>query len=142
MAQSGKEDVFEEVGWGAGEYDPMKRDAITANLPSRDFKATSVFYQALGFREEYRDTQWMILSRGDLILEFFPCADLNPSQSTFSVCVRVRKVDALYDQWCKAALPFEGIPRMSDVVDHFLGMLSFSLVDLDGSLLRVMEPIK
>jgi hypothetical protein len=119
----------------------MSQDAITANLPSRDFVATCAFYKGLGFTEEFRDAHWMILTRGKLVIEFFPYPDLEPDQSYFSACVRVRKVDALYQDWCKAALPHEGIPRMSDVDDALWGMRSFTLIDLDGSLLRVMEPI-
>jgi hypothetical protein len=119
----------------------MSQDAVTANLPSRDFVATSAFYKALGFKGEFRDEHWMILRRGKLVIEFFPHPGLDPKESWFSACVRVRKVDALYDAWCKAGLSHEGIPRMSDVEDQAWGMRGFTLIDLDGSLLRVCEPI-
>ena len=54
-------------------------DHATPNLPSRDFVATSHFYQKLGVEEGWRDDGWMILKRGHLTLEFFPHPDLDPS---------------------------------------------------------------
>ena len=44
-------------------------DHATPNLPSRDFDATITFYSALRFAVVYRDSDWLILSRGTLILE-------------------------------------------------------------------------
>jgi len=46
-------------------------DHTTPNLPSRDFEKTSQFYAALRFAEAWRDSDWMILKRGDFTLEFF-----------------------------------------------------------------------
>ena len=43
-------------------------DRITANLPARDFAATSAFYGTLGFLETFRDEGWMILRRGGLVV--------------------------------------------------------------------------
>ena len=47
-------------------------DHSTPNLPSRGFDATSRFYGSLGFVESWRESGWMILRCGPLILEFFP----------------------------------------------------------------------
>ncbi len=58
-------------------------DQATPNLPSRDFAATAGFYAALGFDEAWRDAGWMILRRGDLLLEFFRYPDLDPAASSF-----------------------------------------------------------
>ena len=44
-------------------------DRATPNLPARDFSATAAFYARLGFGESYRDPGWMILTRGDLMLD-------------------------------------------------------------------------
>ena len=55
----------------------------TPNLPSRDFEATSQFYASLGFAEGWRDKDWMILTRGGLMLEYFPDPKLNPITSWF-----------------------------------------------------------
>ena len=46
-------------------------DRATPNLPARDLAATAGFYAGLGFEEVYRDTHWMILARGQAVLEFF-----------------------------------------------------------------------
>lgn len=37
----------------------------------RDFDSTAAFYERLGFGIVFRDAGWMILQRGDLMLEFF-----------------------------------------------------------------------
>ena len=116
-------------------------DSITANLPSRDFDATARFYAALGFVVDYLDPSWMILTRGRLVLEFFPYPDLDPASSSFSACVRVTDVDELHAAWSTADLPASGIPRCAAVTDAPWGMRTFHVVDEDGSLLRVMEPL-
>lgn len=116
-------------------------DVITANLPAIDMGRTSQFYEALGFIEAFRDTNWMILSRGPLVLEFFPYPDLNPYESSFSACVRVSDVDGLYGAWSIANLPQKGMPRMTAPVNEPWGFRAFALVDLNGSLLRVMSPL-
>jgi catechol 2,3-dioxygenase-like lactoylglutathione lyase family enzyme len=119
----------------------MRADAVTCNLPSRDFDATAGFYGRLGFEVAYRDEHWMILERGPLLLEFFPYPDLDPRSSSFGACVRVADVDGLHARWAEASLPSAGIPRCSGVTDAPWGMRTFHVVDPDGSLLRVMEPV-
>lgn len=112
-------------------------DRITANLPSRNLSATASFYAALGFTVDYRDDQWMILSRGSLEIEFFPYPDLDPATSSFSACVRVDDLDRLHAIWSAANLPGEGIPRLQGppwVIADDLRM--FAIIDCDGSLLR------
>jgi catechol 2,3-dioxygenase-like lactoylglutathione lyase family enzyme len=113
-------------------------DRITANLPAIDMDATAAFYQALGFTVAFKDDGWMILERGPLELEFFPYPDLNPWTSSFSACVRVSDVDALYAEWVSAALPTHGIPRLTAPKDEPFGLRMAALVDLNGSLLRVL----
>jgi catechol 2,3-dioxygenase-like lactoylglutathione lyase family enzyme len=119
----------------------MRADAITANLPAISFAATATFYQKLGFDLDYQDAHWMIMTRDSLVLEFFPYPDLDPATSSFSACVRVGDVDGLHALWKTAALPAAGIPRLSALSDAPWGMRTFHLVDENGSLLRVMEPI-
>ncbi len=46
-------------------------DFASPNLRSRDFRATSLFHAKPGFVESWRDDDWMILERGDLLLAFF-----------------------------------------------------------------------
>lgn len=115
-------------------------DRITANLPSRDFAATAGFYGRLGFAETFRDDGWMILRRGDLLLEFFPHPDLDPRESRFSACVRVDDVDALHGDWATAGIAVDdhSIPRLTGFFTPGAAPRMFALVDPDGSLLRCM----
>ena len=117
------------------------RDRITANLPAIDFDETETFYQSLGFTTDYRDADWMIMSRNGLEIEFFPHPMLDPSTSWFSACVRVENVDTLYQSWCAAKLPEDGIPRLTKPIDEPWGFRAFALIDLNGSLLRCMAPL-
>ena len=80
-------------------------DHATPNLPSRHFEATINFYAALGFTVVSRDAGWLILSRGDLILEFFPDANLNPASSSFGSCLRLDDLDAFYSECRNAGIP-------------------------------------
>ena len=114
-------------------------DRVTANLPAIDFAATERFYAKLGFETEFRDSGWMILSRGALEIEFFPYPDLDPRQSSFSACVRVAGLDDLYRDWQRTGLPPEGIPRLTPPKLEPFGLRMFALVDPNGSLLRCIE---
>ncbi|WP_225028821.1 bleomycin resistance protein [Xinfangfangia pollutisoli] len=116
-------------------------DRITANLPSRDFAATAAFYGKLGFVPAFRDDGWMILTRGDLVLEFFPHPDLDPWSSWFSACIRVDDPDALLATWRSAELPSDrtSIPRLTGFFKPGAAPRMFALVDEDGSLLRVID---
>lgn len=116
-------------------------DHATPNLPSRDFAATSRFYGALGFVESWRDEGWMILRRGGLTLEFFPCPDLDPQQSWFSCCLRLDELERFYAA-CKAAGLREmsvGYPRLHPPQVESSGLRIAYLVDLDGSLVRLIQ---
>jgi len=116
-------------------------DHATPNLPSRDFEATSRFYGALGFTQTWRDEGWMILRRGGLTLEFFPYPDLDPAQSSFGCCLRLDELTRFYDA-CKVTGLREartGIPRLSPPRLESSGLRIAYLVDLDGSLLRLVQ---
>ena len=119
----------------------MRGDRITANLPSRDFDATSAFYGALGFASAYRSDGWMILTRGPLELEFFPHPDLVPEESWFSACIRIDDIDAAFSTFSRAGLNTDpaAIPRVTPPVTQPDVPRYFALVDPDGSLLRVLE---
>lgn len=116
-------------------------DVITANLPAIDMDATEAFYHRLGFETDFKDAGWMILKRGPLELEFFPYPDLDPSQSSFSACVRVASPDALHADWTSANLPRKGIPRLEAPRDQPFGLRMGALIDNNGSLLRILGPL-
>lgn len=112
----------------------------TPNLPSRDFTATSTFYQQLGFTETYRDSAWMILERGDVTLEFFPFPDLDPSTSSFSCCLRLDDIDGFITVCIDAGVPVAdgGWPRVHLPRIEPSGMRIGALIDPDCTLLRVV----
>ena len=116
-------------------------DRATPNLPSRDLDATSRFYAELGFIEEYRDAGWLILSRQGVTLEFFPFPDLDPATSSFGCCLRLDDVDTFY--WtCQAAgllTTTQGWPRLHPPTMQASGMRIGALIDLDGTLLRLIS---
>jgi catechol 2,3-dioxygenase-like lactoylglutathione lyase family enzyme len=116
-------------------------DHATPNLPSRDFEATSRFYGALGFVESWRDSGWMILRRGPLILEFFTYPDLDPLTSSFSCCLRLDELDRFYSA-CKSAGLLEkktGHPRLHPPAVEQSGMRIAYMVDPDGTLVRLVQ---
>jgi hypothetical protein len=115
-------------------------DRATPNLPSRDFDVTSEFYAALGFIEQFRDAGWMILTRGDLMLEFFPFPDLDPATSSFGTCLRLDDLDGFYDSCLARGVPqtHRGWPRLHAPKVENSGLRIGALVDPDCSLLRLI----
>lgn len=116
-------------------------DHATPNLPSRDFEGTLQFYQKLGFDTEFRDDGWMILNRGDAKLEFFPHPELVPSTSSFSCCIRLDDMKALYQRCKDAGIPETcwGMPRVSAPKIEESGLTIAYLIDPDGTLLRLIQ---
>ena len=116
-------------------------DRAVPTLPSRDLDATFAFYARLGFVEQYRDAGWLIMSRGDLTLEFFPHRDLDPSTSDHQANLRVDDLDALHAEFELAGIPLTvtGIPRLTPIEPQAWGARAAFLIDLDGSMLRLIE---
>lgn len=116
-------------------------DRATPNLPARDYAATAAFYARLGFTERWRDHGWMILERGDVALEFFRYPDLDPLASSFGACLRLDDADAFYRVCLAAGLPetTQGYPRVHPLRLEPSGLRIGALIDLDGSLLRLIQ---
>jgi catechol 2,3-dioxygenase-like lactoylglutathione lyase family enzyme len=116
-------------------------DHSTPNLPSRDFETTSRFFQQLGFEEGWRDPEWMILRRGDTVLEFFPHPELDPGKSWFSCCLRLDNLSDFYQSCKDAGLPETscGWPRLHAPVAETSGLTIGALVDPDGTLIRLIQ---
>lgn len=115
-------------------------NTATPNLPARDLAATSEFYSALGFVEEYRDSGWLILARDGVTLEFFPFPDLDPATSSFGCCLRLDDADAFFDTCVEAGLPItrRGWPRLHRPELEQSGLRIGALIDVDGTLLRII----
>lgn len=116
-------------------------DRAVPTLPSRDLGATAAFYARLGFIEQFRDASWLIMSRGDLTLEFFPHRDLDPSTSDHQANLRVDDLDALHEEFVRAGilLSVTGIPRLTPIEPQAWDARAAFLIDLDGTMLRLIE---
>ena len=115
-------------------------DHATPNLPSRDFERSRKFYASIGFHSEFQDADWMILRRGAIALEFFPHPKLKPLKSWFSCCLRLDDLDKFYSDCLDANIveADRGAPRLH--APKFVDQLRMAaLIDIDGSLLRLIE---
>ncbi|MHC2625420.1 catechol 2,3-dioxygenase-like lactoylglutathione lyase family enzyme [Bradyrhizobium huanghuaihaiense] len=116
-------------------------DLAIPNLPSRSFDRTQEFYRRLGFTLAYRDDEWMILNRGRVVLEFFAHPGLDPLASWFSCCLRLDELSEFYEL-CKSAGLEEkgsGYPRLHPPEEQDGGGRMGALIDLDGTLLRLIQ---
>ena len=116
-------------------------DHATPNLPSGNFDATVGFYGALGFSTLFRDSGWLILTRGALVLEFFPDAGLDPATSSFGSCLHLDDLDGFYRECVEAGIPESrvGFPRLQPPRMEASGLRIGALLDPDGSLLRLIQ---
>jgi len=116
-------------------------DHATPNLPARDFGATATFYAKLGFEEDYRSDGWMILSRGDLKLEFFPWPDFDPYSSSFGSCLRLDDLKAMMAEVEASGIPDArtGQPRYHPPRLQESGLTIAYLIDPDRPPLRRIQ---
>ena len=111
-------------------------------LPSRSLNDTLAFYRRLGFEGHiHSHGDYAILTRGSVELHFFTHRELNPAESAASCYIRVLDVENVYRAFASAKLPTKGIPRQSDLADKPWGMREFAIVDPDGNLLRIGQPL-
>lgn len=116
-------------------------DRAVPNLPSRDFDATIAFYGGFGFTTSYRDGGWLILARGELVLEFFLAPEHIPASSWFMTSVRVADLEGLYEAVRASGVPEteREIPRLVPVALQEWGQRAGYLIDLDGTQLHLIE---
>ncbi|WP_432559548.1 bleomycin resistance protein [Granulicoccus sp. GXG6511] len=116
-------------------------DIATPNLPSRKFDRTVEFYGGLGFSPVFRDEGWLILARGDILLEFFSFPDLEPTESSFGCCLRLDDVDAFHRECLNAGIEEKshGFPRVHAPRREASGLRIGALLDPDGTLLRLVQ---
>lgn len=116
-------------------------DRATPNLPARNFDATEVFYASLGFATTWKSEKWMILRSGELVLEFFHHPDLDPSTSWYSCCLRLDNLDSFFARCLAAGIDesMKGYPRLHAPKLEPWGGTSGALIDLDGTLIRLIQ---
>ena len=86
---------------------------------------------------------WLIVARDALQLEFFPYPELDPLVNYAGCCLRVADARSLHAAFQDAGLSSSphAVPRLTPPVDQSWGFREFALVDLDGNLLRGLEPL-
>ena len=117
-------------------------DHATPNLPAISFDATEAFYTKLGFETRFKNTGWMILSRGSIQLEFFPHPELNPLESWFSCCIHLDDLNGFVAECEAAGIPMgndKGQPRITPPRTEPSGLSIAYLVDENGSLIRLIQ---
>lgn len=114
-------------------------NSVCPILPSRDFDATSAFYDLLGFREVARfDAEgYLILVRDNVELHFFNHPQHDPETSDHSAFVRVEDAMDLSESFGPLNLSAEGIPRFAKAENKPWGVCELQIVDPDGNLLRM-----
>lgn len=118
-------------------------DQAIPSLPSRSIPDTVAFYERLGFSATLPDGggAYAILTRGTIELHIFGHPELNPATSSAGCYVRVADADGLHAAFAAAGLPALGIPRLDPVSARPWGMREFAVVDPDGNLLRIGQPV-
>ncbi|WP_377194370.1 bleomycin resistance protein [Ruegeria meonggei] len=114
-------------------------NSICPILPSRDFDATSSFYDLLSFREVARfDAEgYLILVRDNVELHFFNHPQHDPEVSEHGAFVRVDDAMDLSESFVLLNLRTEGIPRFARAENKPWGVCELEIVDPDGNLLRM-----
>jgi len=122
---------------------PILTDIAIPILPSRSVNDTLAFFKRLGFEGKIWGAPYSygILRRGTVELHFFTQEDLRPAESSAGCYIRVSDVENIYQTFALAALPRKGIPRQDALEDKPWGMREFAIVDPDGNLLRIGQPL-
>jgi uncharacterized glyoxalase superfamily protein PhnB len=112
-------------------------------LPVKDLKETIQYYkEQLGFYEEWfwKDSDAGI-RRDDLRLLFNKApefvADINSKNHALEICWFVRNVDAIYEEYKS-----KGLTITSPLQDQPWKMREFSIMDLNGYIIRIGEGIE
>jgi catechol 2,3-dioxygenase-like lactoylglutathione lyase family enzyme len=118
----------------------MRTERPEPILPARNLDETRAFYEKLGFTAWFRGLKpwdYEIVSRGHLVVHFFPERGLKPEENHASCYWRVKDADQFYQEFAALNIPAEGIPRLTTPVDTPWGMREFVLVDPSGNSVRV-----
>jgi hypothetical protein len=118
----------------------MRIERAEPVLPSHDLEETRRFYGRLGFVPWFGSSspwQYEILSRGQLVVHFFPHPELRDGENNSGCYWRVKDADLLHEEFAVLNLPTDGAPRLTPPEDTPWGMREFVLVDPSGNLVRI-----
>jgi catechol 2,3-dioxygenase-like lactoylglutathione lyase family enzyme len=121
----------------------QQNDIAIPTLPCKSVKDTLLFFQRLGFEGKLwgEPPAYAILTRGPVELHFFAHKELQPAQSHAGCYIRVSDVESICRAFASAGLPATGIPRQDPLAVKPWGMKEFAIVDPDGNLLRIGQPL-
>ncbi len=113
----------------------IKSDPVLAAL---DIPRLVAFYEnKLGFKRSWCDEGYGIVHRDGIGIHFWRCNDKIFPENT-SCYVYVEGVDALYEEFSKAGV----IHPNGKLGDKPWGLREFSILDLDGNLIRFGEHLQ
>lgn len=124
----------------------MANEKMYPLLPCRDLDEALVFYQALGFRQTYRQLRpnpYAVVALEDIHIHLFGMPDFVPENSYGSVIIAVPDPDGLYRAFAEGLraaygkLPVAGIPRILRPRKKYGTVRGFSVVDPGGNWLRI-----
>lgn len=126
----------------------MANEVTIPILPYPDLDEALAFYEALGFRQTYkqrRPNPYAVVQREDLQLHLHGVEGFDPEASLGNVIVAVPDPDELYAAFAAGLrvaygkLPSAGIPRILRPRKKFGTVRGFSVVDPGGNWLRVSK---
>ncbi len=105
-------------------------------LPSADLQRTANFYNCLGFHGQRRYPDYLILQRDGQELHFFLHAEPHPGDHSHFACyIRATDIDGLFAEIQAAGL------AANPPSDRPWGQREMELIDPDGTLLRIGQPV-
>jgi len=112
-------------------------------LLTRSVEQALAFYRGLGFdgRAFGQPAHYAVLTRGTVEFHLALKTGLDPTGSEAMCYIRVADAARLHAESSTAGLSTTGIPRLEPVADRPWQMREFALVDPDGNLLRIGQPL-
>jgi catechol 2,3-dioxygenase-like lactoylglutathione lyase family enzyme len=105
-------------------------------LASLDIARSVDFYRhRLGFEEYARADDYARVTRDEVHIEFWPCADVEIPKNT-SCRVQVGGIEELYAEYTAAKV----IHPRAPLTERPWGIRDFSILDEDGNLITFFEP--
>lgn len=111
---------------------------IHPKLPSRNLNLTYDYYiHKLGFREVNRYPDYLIVSKDNVEIHFFPFSDLNPKENYGQVYIRCQGIETWYRELMDRGVE---IHPHAPLATKPWGQKEFSLLDPDNNCLTFGEP--